>query len=199
MRTPLAWRKSAESIARYLFIKGETGTEKRPPAIELAEAQKVVEQEKGELSLAEQVALVKFATLATETILGSHAFVESYMASESGKSLATSAKGVLVAALKILGQTTLALGLSQAANPGLRLIAHPTSDSPAKQQSNGLAISTEPSDLQHRPYNGIRSVITCFLRRPRAFPPMPVLFRPGHIYEAGTGPLTRRPLRSRRI
>src|SRR6202012_5715090 len=37
-----------------------------------------------------------------------------------------------------------ALGFSQTARPDLRLIAHRTSDSPAKQQSNGLAISTKP-------------------------------------------------------
>jgi len=100
---------SCEEISReyrqYLFIKGATGTEKRPPAIELAEAQKVVEQEKGELSLAEQLHC-KIRYFSDGVILGSHAFVESY-SQQLKKKLGYKRKSGPVAAIKILGQTTL--------------------------------------------------------------------------------------------
>ena len=100
---------SCEEISReyrrYLFIKGATGTEKRPPAIELAEAQKVVEQEKGELSLAEQLHC-KIRYFSDGVILGSHAFVESY-SQRIRQKLGYKRKSGPVAALKILGQTTL--------------------------------------------------------------------------------------------
>jgi putative transposase len=100
---------SCEEISReyrqYLFIKGATGTEKRPPAIELAEAQKVVEQEKGELSLAEQLHC-KIRYFSDGVILGSHAFVESYI-QQLKKKLGYKRKSGPVAAIKVLGQTTL--------------------------------------------------------------------------------------------
>ena len=100
---------SCEEISReyrqYLFIKGATGTEKRPPAIELAEAQKVVEQEKGELSLAEQLHC-KIRYFSDGVILGSHAFVEFYC-QQLKKKLGYKRKSGPVAAIKILGQTTL--------------------------------------------------------------------------------------------
>src|ERR1700722_20058854 len=100
---------SCEEISReyrqYLFIKGATATENRPPAIELDEAQKVVEQEKGELSLAEQLHC-KIRYFSDGVILGSHAFVESY-SQQLKKKLGYKRKSGPVAAIKILGQTTL--------------------------------------------------------------------------------------------
>ena len=39
---------------KLLFLKGASGSEKNPPAFDLAKVQKVVEQEKGELSLGER-------------------------------------------------------------------------------------------------------------------------------------------------
>jgi REP element-mobilizing transposase RayT len=100
---------SCEEISReyrqYLFIKGATATENRPPAIELDEAQKVVEQEKGELSLVEQLHC-KIRYFSDGVILGSHAFVESH-SQRIRQKLGYKRKSGPVAALKIIGQTTL--------------------------------------------------------------------------------------------
>jgi putative transposase len=100
---------SCEEISReyrqYLFIKGATATENRPPAIELDEAQKVVEQEKGELSLAEQLHC-KIRYFSDGVILGSHAFVESH-SQRIRQKIGYRRNSGPVAALKIIGQTTL--------------------------------------------------------------------------------------------
>ena len=40
---------------KLLFLKGASASEKNPPAFDLAKVQKVVEQEKGELSLGERL------------------------------------------------------------------------------------------------------------------------------------------------
>ena len=90
---------------QYLFIKGATATEHRPPAIELAEAQKVVEQEKGELTLAEKLRC-KIRYFSDGVILGSQAFVESHSQRLKQK-LGYKRRSGPVAALKIIGQTTL--------------------------------------------------------------------------------------------
>jgi putative transposase len=90
---------------QYLFIKGATATKNRPAAIEWAEAQKVVEQEKGELSLAEQLRC-KIRYFSDGVILGSHAFVQ-YHSQRLKQKLGYKRKSAPVAALKIIGQTTL--------------------------------------------------------------------------------------------
>ncbi len=56
-------------------MKGASGSEKNPPAFDLAKVQKVVEQEKGELSLGERLRC-KIRYLSDGVILGSRAFVE---------------------------------------------------------------------------------------------------------------------------
>ena len=60
---------------KLLFLKGASGSEKNPPAFDLAKVQKVVEQEKGELSLGERLRC-KIRYLSDGFILGSRAFVE---------------------------------------------------------------------------------------------------------------------------
>ena len=60
---------------KLLFLKGAAGSEKNPPAFDLAKAQEVVEQEKGELSLGERLRC-KIRYFSDGVILGSRAFVE---------------------------------------------------------------------------------------------------------------------------
>ncbi len=60
---------------KLLYLKGAAASENNPPAFDLAEAQKVVEQEKGELSLGERLRC-KIRYLSEGVILGSRAFVE---------------------------------------------------------------------------------------------------------------------------
>ena len=56
-------------------MKGAAGSENNPPSFDFAEAQKVVEQEKGELSLGERLRC-KIRYFSDGVILGSRAFVE---------------------------------------------------------------------------------------------------------------------------
>jgi putative transposase len=60
-----------------LYLKGAVASENKPPAFDLVKAQKVVEQEKGELSLGEHLRC-KIRYLSDGVILGSRAFVESH-------------------------------------------------------------------------------------------------------------------------
>jgi putative transposase len=60
---------------KLLYAKGAVASENNPPAFDLAQAQKVVEQEKGELSLGERLRC-KIRYLSDGVILGSRAFVE---------------------------------------------------------------------------------------------------------------------------
>src|SRR5277367_6603479 len=60
---------------KFLYLKGAAASENNPPAFDLAKAQKVVEQEKGELWLGERLRC-KIRYLSDGVILGSRAFVE---------------------------------------------------------------------------------------------------------------------------
>jgi len=62
---------------KHLYLKGAAATQKNPPAFELAKAQEVVEQEKGELSLQERLRC-RIRYFSDGVILGSHSFVESH-------------------------------------------------------------------------------------------------------------------------
>jgi putative transposase len=62
---------------KHLYLKGAAATEKNPPAFDLAKAQKVVEQEEGELSLQERLRC-RIRYFSDGVILGSHSFVESH-------------------------------------------------------------------------------------------------------------------------
>ena len=75
---------------KLLYLKGAAGSEKNPPAFDLAKVQKVVEQEKGELSLGERFRC-KIRYLSDGVILGSHAFVE-FHCQRLKESSATSAR-----------------------------------------------------------------------------------------------------------
>jgi hypothetical protein len=81
MRTILNLPESAnpEEVQReyrkFLYMKGAAPSKNNPPAFGFGEAQKVVEQEKGELSLGERLRC-KIRSLSDGVILGSRAFVE---------------------------------------------------------------------------------------------------------------------------
>jgi putative transposase len=81
MRTILNLPPSAspEEVQReyrkLLYLKGAAASKNNAPAFDLAEVQKVVEQEKGELSLGERLRC-KIRYLSDGVILGSRAFVE---------------------------------------------------------------------------------------------------------------------------
>ena len=62
---------------KLLYLKGATATEKNPPAFEMAKAEQVVEEQKGELSLEEQLRC-RIRYFSDGVILGSCAFVDSY-------------------------------------------------------------------------------------------------------------------------
>jgi putative transposase len=75
---PTASREEVErEYRKLLYLKGAVASEKKAPAFELAEAQAVVEQEKGELSL-EQRLRCRIRYFSDGVILGSRAFVESH-------------------------------------------------------------------------------------------------------------------------
>jgi putative transposase len=75
---PTASREELErEYRKLLYLKGAAASENNPPAFDLAEAQKVVEQEKGELS-PEQRLRCKIRSFSEGVILGSHSFVESH-------------------------------------------------------------------------------------------------------------------------
>jgi putative transposase len=81
MRTVLNLPQSANSeevqreYRKRLYLKGAVASENKPPAFDLAKAQKVVEQENGELSLGERLRC-KIRYVSDGVILGSRAFVE---------------------------------------------------------------------------------------------------------------------------
>jgi putative transposase len=62
---------------KHLFLRGALATNQHGPAFDLAKAQEVIEQEKGELSLQEQLRC-KIRYFNDGVILGSRAFVESH-------------------------------------------------------------------------------------------------------------------------
>ena len=106
MRTILNLPQSAsrEEVQReyrkLLYLKGAVGSENNPPAFDLAKAQKVVEQEKGELSLGERLRC-KIRYFSDGVILGSRAFVE-FHCQRLKEKLGYKRKSVPTA-LKILG------------------------------------------------------------------------------------------------
>jgi putative transposase len=71
------WEELLSEYRKHLFLRGALATNQHGPAFDLAKAQEVVEQEKGELSLQEQLRC-KIRYFSDGVILGSRAFVESH-------------------------------------------------------------------------------------------------------------------------
>jgi putative transposase len=75
---PATSREEVEAEYRKrLYLKGAVGSENKPPAFDLTKAQKVVEQEKGELSSEEHLRC-KIRYFSDGVILGSRSFVETH-------------------------------------------------------------------------------------------------------------------------
>jgi putative transposase len=72
-----SWEEASREYRKYLFVRGSQGTETKPPAFDLATAQTVVDEQNGELSLAERLRC-KIRYFTDGVILGSQAFVESH-------------------------------------------------------------------------------------------------------------------------
>ena len=129
---------------KLLYLKGAAGSRNNPPAFDFAKAQKVVEQEKGELSLGERLRC-KIRYLSDGVILGSRAFVE-FHCQRLKEKLGYKRQSVPIA-LEILGPGALWVfrKLRVRKFGYLRMsIGHLT------QQSNGPGVPTEASDLQGR-------------------------------------------------
>jgi len=71
------WEELLTEYRKHLFMRGALATNQHGPAFELAKAQEVVEQEKGELSLQEQLRC-RIRYFSDGVILGSRSFVESH-------------------------------------------------------------------------------------------------------------------------
>jgi putative transposase len=72
-----SWEELLAEYRKHLFMRGALVTSKHGPAFELAKAQEVVEQERGELSLQEQLRC-RIRYFSDGVILGSRSFVESH-------------------------------------------------------------------------------------------------------------------------
>ena len=72
-----SWEELLTEYRKHLFKRGALVTNRHGPAFELAKAQEVVEQEKGELSLQEQLRC-RIRYFSDGVILGSRSFVESH-------------------------------------------------------------------------------------------------------------------------
>ena len=71
------WEELLTEYRKHLFMRGALATNQHGPAFALAKAQEVVEQEKGELSLQEQLRC-RIRYFSDGVILGNRAFVESH-------------------------------------------------------------------------------------------------------------------------
>jgi hypothetical protein len=71
------WKELSNQYRQHLFLRGAVATQNNSPAFELATAQEVVEQQKGALSLQEQLRC-RIRYFSDGVILGSRSFVESH-------------------------------------------------------------------------------------------------------------------------
>ena len=71
------WQELSREYRKLLYLKGATATEKNPAAFEMAKAEQVVDEQKGELSLEERLRC-RIRYFSDGVILGSCAFVDSY-------------------------------------------------------------------------------------------------------------------------
>jgi hypothetical protein len=72
-----AWSELSRQYRTYLFVKGSSTSADRAPAFDLASVQRVVEEQKGELTLPQRL-LCRIRYFSDGVILGSQCFVESH-------------------------------------------------------------------------------------------------------------------------
>ena len=73
----ISWVELSRQYRKYLFAKGSSKSANKPPAFDLASAQRVVEQQNGELPLPQRL-LCRIRYFTDGVILGSQGFVESH-------------------------------------------------------------------------------------------------------------------------
>src|SRR6516162_709791 len=73
----ISWKELRREYRKYLFVKGSSRSANKPPAFDLATAQRVVEQQDGEVLLAKRL-LCRIRYFTDGVILGSQGFVESH-------------------------------------------------------------------------------------------------------------------------
>jgi len=73
----VSWKELSCRYRKYLFVKGSSKSADKPPAFDLANAQRVVEQQNGDLPLPQRL-LCRIRYFTDGVILGSQSFVESH-------------------------------------------------------------------------------------------------------------------------
>jgi len=73
----ISWKELSREYRKYLFVKGSSRSANKPPAFDLATAQRVAEQQHGELSLPQRL-LCRIRYFTDGVILGSQGFVEAH-------------------------------------------------------------------------------------------------------------------------
>ena len=73
----ISWKELSREYRKYLFVKGSSRSANKPPAFDLATAQRVAEQRHGELSLPQRL-LCRIRYFTDGVILGSQGFVEAH-------------------------------------------------------------------------------------------------------------------------
>jgi hypothetical protein len=73
----VSWKELSGQYRKYLFVTGSSGSANKPPAFDLATAQRVVEEQHGEIPLPQRL-LCRIRYFTDGVILGSQGFVESH-------------------------------------------------------------------------------------------------------------------------
>jgi len=73
----ISWKELSREYRKYFFVKGSSRSANKPPAFDLATAQRVVEEQNGELPLPQRL-LCRVRYFTDGVILGSQGFVESH-------------------------------------------------------------------------------------------------------------------------
>jgi putative transposase len=75
----ISWKELSRQYRKYLFVKGSSRSANKPPAFDLATAQRVVEEQNGQIPLLQRL-LCRIRYFTDGVILGSQDFVESHFA-----------------------------------------------------------------------------------------------------------------------
>ena len=73
----ISWKELSPEYRKYLFVKGCSRSANKPPAFDLATAQRVVEEQNGEVPLSQRL-LCRIRYFTDGVILGSQGFVDSH-------------------------------------------------------------------------------------------------------------------------
>ena len=73
----ISWKELSPEYRKYLFVKGSSRSANKPPAFDLATAQRVVEEQNGEVPLSQRL-LCRIRYFTDGVILGSQGFVDSH-------------------------------------------------------------------------------------------------------------------------